>query len=162
MWAKRRARRGTPRALLRWASTSYFSLARSTPEGHSALQALHSTQRSSAAKRRSPVSSAGARTPAKGRGRGGGAPGVGAAARRVLLLARDHEGGAHPAVVLATGALAVALLGGAGDAALEGEVEVGDGLPVARFGAQAQGLAEGGGVDDLAGIEEALRGEGGV
>src|SRR5687768_3428438 len=43
MLAKTRARKGTPCSLLRWASTSYLILAMSTPVGHSAAHALHST-----------------------------------------------------------------------------------------------------------------------
>ena len=60
---KARSRGGSPCSRCRWVITSYLSLAMSTPEGHSDLHALHSTQRSSASAIRSPVASSSGSAP---------------------------------------------------------------------------------------------------
>ena len=82
------------------------------------------------------------------------------AAGRVLLVAGDHEGGAHRAVELAAGALPVALLQRPGEAAVGAEVEHGARPLVDRLRPQPQVVLEGRRVDDLAGVEQPLRVEG--
>ena len=82
---------------------------------------------------------------------------IGAAAGGVLLVARDLEGGAHRAVELAARALSVAHLGGAGEAALGLEAEQRQRIAVHRRGREAEVVAEGGRIDDLARIENAFR-----
>ena len=85
---------------------------------------------------------------------------VGPPARRVLLVAGDHEGGAHGAVELAAGALPVALLQRPGEAAVGAEVEQGGGRLVDGLRPQTQVVGEGRRVDDLARVEQALGVEG--
>ena len=90
----------------------------------------------------------------------GGAKEVGAAPGGVLFVAGCHEGGTHGAVGLATGAHAVAHIECAFEAVLVGEVKPsgeGEGLVA---GAVAQIVGQGRGVDDLAGIQDAVGVEG--
>ena len=79
------------------------------------------------------------------------------AAGRMLFVAGDHERRAHAAVDLAASALAIALLGRPREPALDAEIERRADLRIRRRGAETKVVPERRRVDDLPGVEQAVR-----